>query len=68
MYSVIYADPTWNGLGWNNGYSQKPDEIRDRIIELCGDVPRIELFARQKVSGCDSWGNEIKSDIDLEVL
>ncbi len=38
-------------------HSKKPDEIRDRIVQLCGDLPRIELFARQKVDGWDSWGN-----------
>ena len=40
-------------------HSQKPDCVRDRIVELCGDLPRIELFARQKIQGWDSWGNEI---------
>ena len=39
-------------------HSKKPDEIRDRIVELCGDLSRIELFARQRVDGWDSWGNE----------
>ncbi|KKN00938.1 hypothetical protein LCGC14_1132680 [marine sediment metagenome] len=47
------------------GHSRKPDEIRDKIVEFCGDKPRIELFARQKVEGWDSWGNEIESDIEL---
>ena len=47
-------------------HSRKPDEIvRDRIIRLCGDVPRIELFARRKVEGWDCWGNEVESDIEL---
>ena len=46
-------------------HSEKPLEIRDRIIELVGDLPRIELFARQKVEGWDCWGNEVESDIDL---
>ena len=40
-------------------HSRKPDCIRNRIIELCGDLPRIELFARQKTPGWDVWGNEI---------
>ena len=40
-------------------HSRKPDRIRDDIINLCGDVPRIELFARQKVKGWDCWGNEV---------
>ncbi len=29
-------------------HSKKPDEARERIIELIGDLPRIELFAREK--------------------
>ena len=29
-------------------HSQKPLEVRGRIVELFGDLPRIELFARQK--------------------
>jgi len=40
-------------------HSKKPDEIRTRIIELCGDLPRIELFARNKTPGWDVWGNEV---------
>ena len=40
-------------------HSRKPDEVRDRIVELCGDVPRIELFARQRAPGWDCWGNEV---------
>lgn len=47
------------------GHSKKPDEIRKRIVELMGDIPRIELFARQKTEGWDVWGNEVKSDIEL---
>ena len=43
-------------------HSQKPDEIRNKIVELCGDVPRIELFARQSVEGWDCWGNEAPDD------
>ena len=40
-------------------HSKKPDCVRNKIIELCGDLPRIELFARQKPLGWDVWGNEI---------
>jgi N6-adenosine-specific RNA methylase IME4 len=40
-------------------HSKKPDEIRNRIVELCGDLPRIELFARQRTEGWDCWGNEV---------
>lgn len=48
-------------------HSRKPDEIRNKIIELFGDIPRIELFARQKFDGWKAWGNEIDSDIDMEI-
>lgn len=40
-------------------HSRKPDEIRDEIVEICGDLPRIELFARQRFEGWDAWGNEV---------
>ena len=46
-------------------HSKKPDEVRKRIVELLGELPRIELFARQKVEGWDAWGNEADSDIQL---
>lgn len=39
-------------------HSQKPDEVRERIVKLVGDVPRIELFARAAAPGWDCWGNE----------
>ncbi len=40
-------------------HSKKPDCVRDKITTLCGELPRIELFARTKANGWDSWGNEI---------
>lgn len=40
-------------------HSRKPDEIRNRIVELCGDVSRIELFSRECIDGWDCWGNEV---------
>jgi len=46
-------------------HSQKPDEVRERILQLVGDLPRIELFARQKTEGWDVWGDEVESDINL---
>ena len=41
------------------GHSKKPDETRERIVKLCGNLPRIELFARKECYGWDCWGNEI---------
>ena len=47
-------------------HSQKPNEVRIRIKELMGfDKKCIELFAREKRNGWDSWGNEVESDIKL---
>ena len=46
-------------------HSKKPDEIRDRIVELVGDLPRVELFARQNTEGWDVWGNEVESSVAL---
>lgn len=40
-------------------HSAKPPEVRDRIVRLMGDVPRIELFARELAPGWDSWGDEV---------
>lgn len=40
-------------------HSVKPNEVRNRIVKLCGDLPRIELFARQKFEGWDTWGNQV---------
>jgi len=43
-------------------HSKKPNIVRQKIIELVGDLPRIELFARTKVHGWDVWGNDSKLD------
>lgn len=40
-------------------HSKKPDEARDRIVQLFGDLPRIELFARQRTEGWDVLGNQL---------
>lgn len=47
-------------------HSHKPSIVRTKIVELMGDLPRIELFARKKemlfdaegFDGWDVWGNE----------
>ena len=49
-------------------HSQKPDVVKDRIVELCGDVPRIELFARQRTKGWDVWGNEVPEEKEEEKI
>jgi site-specific DNA-methyltransferase (adenine-specific) len=47
-------------------HSKKPNEIREKIVEMFGDLPRIELFARERVSGWEAWGNEVESTVQLE--
>ena len=46
-------------------HSEKPDEVRQKIVKLCGDLPRIELFARIKAHNWDSWGLEVPHDQDI---
>ena len=55
--SVVFAPRLW--------HSKKPDEIRNRIAKYCRGAPKIELFARDKLPGWDSWGNQTKSDVEL---
>ncbi|HIE1975975.1 TPA: MT-A70 family methyltransferase [Escherichia coli] len=39
-------------------HSRKPDVAREKLVQLLGDVPRIELFARHTSHGFDVWGNQ----------
>lgn len=45
-------------LSHRGRHSEKPPEARERIVNLLGDLPRIELFARQHADGWDCWGDE----------
>lgn len=49
-------------------HSKKPEEARNRIEQLIGDVPRVELFARREAPGWDVWGNEVVCSPGTEVL
>lgn len=57
VHSVIFAPV--------GGHSEKPHEARRRIEQLCGDVRRLELFARDRVPGWQAWGNEVENDVGL---
>lgn len=48
-------------------HSKKPDIVREKIVELMGDISRIELFARQSAKGWAVWGDEVENDISLKV-
>jgi len=39
-------------------HSQKPDIVRDKIVQLVGDLPRVELFSRKEVPGWHYHGNQ----------
>lgn len=49
-------------------HSKKPAVVRDRIVELMGNLPKIELFAREKTDGWDVWENEVNSDVNFQIL
>lgn len=48
-------------------HSKKPDDVRNRINKLFGDVDKIELFARNLTDGWDCWGNEIEQAHEIEI-
>ena len=50
-------------------HSRKPDVARRKIIQLMGELPRIELFARTKIHGWDTFGDDEKLKLEpLEVF
>ena len=48
-------------------HSEKPEEARQRLVQLLGDVPRVELFARTASPGWAVWGNEVESTVELSM-
>jgi len=56
--SLVFAERT--------KHSRKPAEVRDRIEKLFGDLPKLELFARETSLGWDVFGNEVKNSIIIE--
>jgi len=53
-------------------HSQKPAEVRERIVQLFGELPRVELFARsrpgffpdEEYRGWDVFGNQVNGSIE----
>jgi N6-adenosine-specific RNA methylase IME4 len=45
--------------GCRGAHSEKPQEVRHRIEALCGDLPRIELFATSHAEGWVSVGDKV---------
>ncbi len=46
-------------------HSAKPLEAKNRMIQLMGNVPAIELFARSRDPRFESWGNEVDTTVEL---
>lgn len=46
-------------------HSEKPAIYRDDIVRLCGDRPRLEMFARCASPGWDVFGNQAPGSIEL---
>lgn len=40
-------------------HSRKPDSFRTSLERMFPHVPRVELFARQRATGWDAWGNQV---------
>lgn len=53
-------------LAKRSRHSAKPLAFYD-LVERVSPAPRLELFAREKRLGWDSWGNEIESDLEVAV-
>lgn len=58
-------------IGPRTIHSEKPHEIRRRIVDLYGNLSRLELFARDKVpyngeyEGWDLFGDEVSNSIEI---
>ena len=65
LFENVYPIP--RGVSYNAYVvlDEKPDIVREKIVELAGDLPRIELFARQSPTGWDVWGNEVDCSIQF---
>jgi N6-adenosine-specific RNA methylase IME4 len=46
-------------------HSEKPKEVKDFLIDLVGDVPRLEMFAREETKGWSVFGNEVENSIEI---
>jgi len=71
VQQVIFEDEViYSEIG---KHSQKPHEVRERIVRLFGDLPRIELFARSRegffpdyeYEGWDVYGNQVNNSIAI---
>jgi N6-adenosine-specific RNA methylase IME4 len=64
--TIKRSETCWFPFKRQNKHSQKPKEFRDVITSVHGDVPRVELFARQATPGWDIWGNELENSFEFK--
>ena len=65
--AVFNADDQIQFEGKVIKHSKKPPQVRDLIMELCGDRPRLEMFARESAQGWDVFGNEVVDSIEIKI-
>jgi N6-adenosine-specific RNA methylase IME4 len=65
--AVFNADDQIQFEGKAIKHSKKPPQVRDLIMELCGDRPRLEMFARESTQGWDVFGNEVIDSIAINI-
>ena len=63
--AVFNADEQIQFDGKAIKHSKKPTQVRDLIVELCGDLPRLEMFARESAEGWDVFGNEAPNSLNI---
>ncbi len=54
--SEVIMEPHPRGENGKIIHSRKPMEVRSKIVELFGNLQRIELFATERIGGWDSTG------------
>ena len=65
--SKVRRKDMWNVfIAPKRKHSAKPVEFMGCVEEM-SEKPRLEMFSRCKRDGWDSWGNEIDSDIEIEL-
>lgn len=51
----------------NEKHSKKPQLFRDLIVQMFGNLKKLEMFAREKSEGWDVFGNQIENSIKIKL-
>lgn len=51
---------------YSPAHSRKPDYPMNKIVQMYGDLPRLEMFARRKLYGWDCWGNQVNEQVSVQ--